>query len=89
MSNIPEARRILEEARDHYAYDSGQLYGAIVQALELMKRKSPTFVAPRTIAPLSEVDKEWARLLRKQGLPMNEIARKLGTNLGRISEACA
>lgn len=83
MSNIPEARRILEEALD------GNLdpYKAIQEALFLMTRKSPQFVSKRKIRPLTEEQKETARRMRDKGTPMNDIARLLNTNLGRISEA--
>lgn len=87
-SNIPEARRILQEAiAGDNSYDSTSMYGAIVQALSLMDRKKPEFVAPRVIKPLSDAAKKEVKRLRAQGMGINAIAHKLGTNHGRVSEA--
>lgn len=86
MSNIPEARRVLKDALDRFASQE-QLREAMWQALDLMTRKSPTFVARRAIPPLTEEDKQYARILRNNGYALNDIAHQLGTNIGRVSEA--
>lgn len=85
MSNIPQARSLLQgmlgwELEDH-------VRETVEAALGLLDRKKPEFVAERKIAPLSDTDKEHARILRKQGHALNDIARRLQTNIGRVSEA--
>jgi hypothetical protein len=89
VSNIPLARRILNHAVDNHFNDAGKLCSYIEDALDLMTRRSPKFVSPRRIRPLSETQKQKARDMRASGTPMNDIARALGTNLGRVSEACS
>jgi DNA invertase Pin-like site-specific DNA recombinase len=85
MSNIPEARKLLEQA----LRGEEDTVTAIQSALLLLDRRRPTFVSPREIRPLTEEQKVEARRLRATGMPVNTIARKLGTNHGRISEACS
>lgn len=88
MSNIPEARRILQEAiAGDNSYDSTSMYGAITEALALLDRKKPAFVARGQIKALSDEQKRTAVALRKRGMPLNAIATFLGTNIGRVSEA--
>lgn len=85
MSDIPMARVVLEHA---LTKDTLEVVRKDIQtALNLMSRKKPAFVAERKIAPLSETDKEHARILRQQGHALNDIARRLQTNIGRVSEA--
>ena len=43
--------------------------------------------ADRKLPPLTREHVARCRKLRNDGLPLNEIARKLGTNIGRVSEA--
>lgn len=83
MSNIPEARRILEAAM------GGEVdpLWAIESALSLMTRESPKFVAPRRVQPLTEAKVQTAKTLRSNGMALNDIAVRLGTNIGRVSEA--
>ena len=57
------------------------------QALGLMKREKPQFVSPARYPRLTESQKDMARKLRDEGLALNLIAIKLGTNIGRVSEA--
>jgi hypothetical protein len=85
MSNIPLARNIL---KDTLAWSLPvPVRDNLTEALALMTRKSPEFVARRTIPPLTEPQKAQAILLRKGGMGVNDIARRLGTNIGRVSEA--
>jgi len=84
VSNIPEARRILIEAlEDETPHEH------IREALKLLDRKQPAFRAARSIKALTDAQKAEARRLRADGMPVNSIARKLGTNHGRVSEDCA
>lgn len=87
MSNIPRAREILRTALDD-EWAEPSLRDAIRNALALLDRKKPEFVARRKLLPLTDKEKEQARYLRGTGMAMNDIARRLNTNLGRISEAC-
>ncbi|MGM5019229.1 hypothetical protein [Tardiphaga sp. 367_B4_N1_1] len=85
-SNIPKAKSILRAAisRDNAEWD---MHEAIVEALALMDRKKPTFVAKKRLKALTWRQKLKARELRSTGMSQNEIAIRLGTNHGRISEA--
>lgn len=88
MSNIPEAKRILSEAIEgDSAYDSGSMYSAIVHALVLMDRKKPSFVAKARVPKLSWRQKQKVRQLRETGMSLHDIAVRMGTNIGRVSEA--
>lgn len=83
MSDIPEARRLLKAAM----CSELDVWAAVDGALKLLDRKKPAFVAPRRVRALSDADKNYARHLRKAGMAQHEIAIKLKTNGGRISEA--
>lgn len=89
MSNIPKARRILTEAiAGDNSYDSTQMYGAIVEALEHLNRKKPAFRAKaRTNVGLSEFGERQARALREGGMAVSIIAAKLSTNMLYVSKA--
>jgi hypothetical protein len=83
-SDVPHARILLAEAAAHVA-EADRL---ITEATDLLHRRKPAFVAPRTQKPLSAAQKTRARRMRKKGMSVLEIARRLNTNHGRISEAC-
>jgi hypothetical protein len=83
VSNIPEARSLLKGAQE----GSWSYRWAVEKALPLLDRKKPTFVARKSIPKLSEGDKAFCIDLRAKGLSMNAIARRMHTNLGRVSEA--
>lgn len=85
MSNIPRARTILENARK--SDDLKFIKLCIKYALNEMSREAPDFVAPKKYPRLTPAQEEQARALRAGGMPINEIARKIGTNIGRVSEA--
>lgn len=87
MSDIPRAREILQQALVNYGGHSP--YDAIIAALALLDRKKPKYVAPRQVRKLSLYNADYARHLRKTGMSLNEIAVKLKSNIGRVSEACA
>lgn len=84
MSNIGEARRILKEAVS--GSDSLGLIIAINQALPLLDRKKPAFVAKARVPKLTFRQKQTIRKLREQKMALNEIAMRVGTNIGRVSE---
>jgi DNA-binding NarL/FixJ family response regulator len=86
MSSIPAARDILVRAIKYAHGDINVLRTAIEDALALMTRESPDFRAPVEIPPLTFEQRQQARALRNQGMSLNEIARQLDTNIGRISE---
>jgi hypothetical protein len=83
MSNIPRAREVLEEAM------RGKLdpIVAIESALSMMTRRKPDFVAPRRLGAMNAFHVEHAKTMRRAGMAINDIARNLGTNIGRVSEA--
>jgi len=85
MSDIPFARACLQKAlkSDELAF----VHASIKIALRRLDREQPEFKAPRKLPPLTGQQVDFCRLLRGHGLPLNEIARKLGTNIGRVSEA--
>ena len=85
MSDIGRARDILRMALR--ADDIKLVRRAIQQALDLMERERPEFKTKIKLPPMTREQVLLARELRGNGLPLNEIARKLGTNIGRVSEA--
>jgi len=86
MSDIPRARRILQwalaEDRDLHATRK-----AINRALRLMTRKSPEFRVEHDAEPMNDRKRKRARILRRQGISLRNIALALNTNIGRVSEA--
>lgn len=87
MSDIPRARAILQRALDAGESNDKFVRACIRQALALLDREKPTFKTERKLPPLTREQVAMAIDYREQGLPLNEIARKLGTNIGRVSEA--
>jgi hypothetical protein len=87
MSDIPRARAILQKALDSDHGNERMLRYCIREALNYLNREKPEFKAPRKLPSLTYDQIEFCRELRSTGLPLNEIARKLGTNIGRVSEA--
>lgn len=85
MSDIPRARRILTTALD--LDDLADVRKYIRRALALMVRTQPEFRCAPSVPALTREQRAQARQMRRHGMPVNEIARKLGTNHGRISEA--
>lgn len=83
MSNIPDARQKLQEAR-MLLRDALAL---VDEALAQSHRRKPEFTAPRTRKGLTAAQKRDARRLRKRGLSLMQIATKLKANHGRVSEA--
>jgi hypothetical protein len=84
-SNIPEAKRILKIALGNSLLPGTR--DCITTALSLMDRKKPEFVARRKIKALTWRQKMKAREMRKTGMSQHDIAIRLGTNHGRVSEA--
>jgi hypothetical protein len=85
VSDIPQARTILAEAIR--LDEASKIRRSILRALDLMVRRKPSFRCKAEIPKLTRDQKRRAVRLRSTGMPMNRIARMLGTNLGRISEA--
>jgi len=83
-SDVPHARELLRDA----AIQVAEAARLISEAMELLHRRKPAFVAPRTQPPLTPAQKRRARALRKKGMSIYAIAQKLKANHGRISEAC-
>jgi DNA-directed RNA polymerase specialized sigma24 family protein len=81
LSNIPEARRLLNEASSLHDWDMVQ------DAIKLLDRKKPDFVAKRKLKPLTDDQRMTAKAYRRRGYTVHEIAQALGTNIGRVSEA--
>jgi DNA-binding NarL/FixJ family response regulator len=86
LSDIPRARAILRKVDKVSAGDERMLRYIIAQALRFLDREKPEWKAPRKLPPLTIEQAMQVKELRAEGLPMNEIARKLGTNIGRVSE---
>lgn len=85
MSDIARAREILRKGLDG---DERFLRYAVRHALALMTRESPEFIADDKLPPLTrEQVKEAIRLRQEERRSINDIARKLKTNIGRVSEA--
>lgn len=86
MSDIPRARARLEKLLD---FDDMSLFvrKEITAVIRLLKREQPEFRTRRKLPSMTRDQVQFCRKLRSQGLPLNEIARKLGTNIGRVSEA--
>lgn len=84
MSDIPEARRILEEALKG---TNPQWRVAVKKALMLMTRESADFRVPPGYPKLTPKEAVKARRMRSEGMGVNNIAAQLGTNVGRVSEA--
>jgi len=76
MSDIPKARQLIRDA-----------HRLIATALKLLDREKPEFVAPAKLRKLTPEERERCRQLRQRGMAVNDIARMLGTNHGRVSEA--
>lgn len=85
MSDIPFARVILRKALA--SDDIKFVHQAIKRALGMMGREQPEFMTRAKLPPLTREQVKAIRQMRAQEMPMNEIARKLGTNIGRVSEA--
>lgn len=84
-SNVPQARTLLHEATLQIA----EAQRLIDEALALMSRRKPDFRAARQVPRLTDAQKARARRLRKKGMSILDIAHRLNTNHGRISEACS
>lgn len=84
MSDIRKARELLKQA---IGMGDAPCLELLEQALPLLDRKKPAFRTPAQIKALTFRQKADARRLREQGLSMHQIAIRLGTNHGRISEA--
>jgi hypothetical protein len=87
MSDIPRARELLKKALESNEEWSG--YSYVEEALLLLDRKKPTYIAPSKVRALSPFNVAYVRELRRVGLSLHEIAVKLKTNVGRVSEACS
>lgn len=86
MSDIPQARVRLQTL---LRYDDLPPFVRleIASIIPLLGREQPKFKTKVKLPPMTRDQVELARELRDEGMPINEIARKLGTNIGRVSEA--
>lgn len=84
-SDIPTARALLLQARTQVA----EAQRLIDEGLALMARRKPDFRAKRQTPSLTEAQKLRARKMRSKGMSILDIAHRLKTNHGRVSEACA
>src|SRR5262245_51542711 len=86
MSNVPQAKAMLDKL-----LSGAQMSPLVRQTLQrgrgLLDREKPEFTAPRTLPTMTREQVEQACELRAKGWPINRIARHLGTNIGRVSEA--
>lgn len=85
MSDIKKARALLERALRSSQIPT-HVRSTIKQALGLMRRRRPKFIARRTRHPaLTPTDKIRVDEMRGQEIAMSDIAKKLDTNIGRVS----
>jgi hypothetical protein len=93
MSNIPQAKKMLDKllGRKPFAGPGAQLTPFVRKTLMavrgLLDRERPEYRAPRTLPAMTREEVAEACALRERGWPINRIARHLGTNIGRVSEA--
>lgn len=89
MSDIPAARRLLRTLlRPDYDHRlKKETKRVIVSALSLMHRESPFMRVPTFNPPMTRRQVRVARRLRRNGWGLQKIADRIGTNIGRISEA--
>jgi hypothetical protein len=85
MSDIPLARAKLYDALECTTLAGCK--AAIGAALNLMIRDTPAYRVPATHTPMTRPEVKRAKLLRRQGMSVDTIAKRLGHNIGRISEA--
>ena len=84
MSNIPQARAILMRAQKAAPEEMRQ---GIRDALALMVRRLPAYRFGVEHEPLAPSQRRQARRLHRVGWSIERIARELGTNTERVSEA--
>jgi hypothetical protein len=85
MSDIPRARRMLQNALD--AKSRADCHCYIYAALTLMTRKSPQFRAPARKPKMTREQVRYAKQLRRTEMSVDDIGRRIGQNIGRVSEA--
>jgi hypothetical protein len=88
VSDIPRARELIKQAIAEINDYKAPLW-ELEEALKLLDRKKPEFIAPRKTRKLSPYNIEYARLLRATGMSLADIAVKVKSNIGRVSEACS
>lgn len=89
MTNIPQARLILEDVRQELRTGScrpGEAAARIEEALSMMTRSTPVRRAREKSKPITPEVKAQIRQLAKTDLHMSEIGHHLGVNPGRVSE---
>lgn len=62
--------------------------GLIEEALALLDRQKPLFVAKRTARPLTTFNEDYARALRDTGMGVKEIAKTLNSCVATVSRVC-
>ena len=91
MSDIPRARAMLQKAAKVEPGPTAEkmLRYIIREALKHLDREPPEFRAPKKRPPLTIEQVMRAKELRREGLALHEIVRRLGgnTDIGRVSEA--
>jgi hypothetical protein len=93
MSNVPQAKRILDKllGRQPISGSGAQMTAFVRRELlrvrGLLDRERPAYRASRTLPTMTREQVSEACALRERGWPINRIARHLGTNIGRVSEA--
>ncbi len=85
MSNIPRARKLLEDVLDEL---TGREYYAVKEALSLMHRQPPVRKTPPRSRPMTwELRQEISEYIEDHPSMSNqEIAVEFEVNAGRISE---
>ncbi|HEU0063234.1 MAG TPA: hypothetical protein VFR19_25375 [Hyphomicrobiaceae bacterium] len=86
MSDVPRAKAIIDALLRLHDMDPFVRKG-LNSARALLERERPAFRARRSLPTMTRADVAEAIELRRRGWPLNRIARHLGTNIGRVSEA--
>ena len=90
MSNIPAARKILNEVLEETPWAHILLKHKIRKALSLMVKEPPVYkrapVSSKIVTAQMAADIRAMKELHPE-MPLREIAEKFGVDMGRVSEA--
>ena len=84
MSDIPKAKGIIDLLlKGRLAYTVRR---QLRRARNLMDREKPDFIVRRDVPKLTRKQALMARRLRRMHYGMNTISRRVGSQIGRVSE---
>jgi hypothetical protein len=85
MSDIPRARNTLLVALDLNDIDECKYW--VRMALKLMTRQPPKFRTPARRPKMTREQVARAKQLRRAEMSVDDIGKRIGHNIGRVSEA--